>query len=126
MFHECIGTGYQRANTGSAIAPGDTDPDLYDNTLWKLHDLVSVYVQVNHNVRLKKDGTPRKVKPTVLHEKKNWNKRQVKLLAKVKKEKKATLSKKYATPKKTSDAWKKLQARNKAIAKRAKARKNRK
>jgi len=82
MLHEAIGFGYNRCEVNSYIPHGDSDSELHEGNPWELEKVNNVYVLILRNVRTKKDGSPRKVKPVVLVEKKSWKKAQMKAKAK--------------------------------------------
>lgn len=95
MIQECIGFGYQYANTPSSvvIGVGDTDPSLFYGINWTLDKILHVFVLVKRNVRLKQNGEKRKVKPIVFIEKPSWKKAQLKKLAEKKSAQKAKITK---------------------------------
>ena len=110
MIEQAIGIGYNRCEApGYVLARGETDDVLHAGNPWELISVDKVFVLVNRNVKVKKDGTPRKVKPVVLMEKKSWAKTQLKKLAekKAKKPVKAPVRKTKTTLNKLVAAHKK-------------------
>lgn len=86
MIEQAIGIGYNRCEAPGYVLPrGQSDDVLHAGNPWELQSVDKVFVLVNRNVKMKSDGTARKVKPVVLQEKKSWANKKKKELAKKKK-----------------------------------------
>lgn len=109
MAQEAIGFGYQRANIDAPIADGETDPYIFEGINWTLDKIKHVFVLVLRNVKVKKNGEPRKVRQITFVEKSSWKKTQLKKLAekKAKKPVKAPVRKTKTTLNKLMAAHKK-------------------
>ena len=93
MAQEAIGFGYQRANIDAPIVDGETDPNIFYGINWTIDKIKHIFVLVLRNVKVKKNGKPRKVKQITFVEKSSWKKTQLKKLAEKKAKKTAKVPK---------------------------------
>jgi hypothetical protein len=123
MKDMAIRAGYLRVVPPPYVGDPYLDDDWWGDDNWQLQKIHAVYIIIQRDVRYTKTGAKRKIK-TITKKSMKEKKSYTKNVLKEKKRKVAQRAKSVKTPKKTSDAWKRLQKKNRAIAKRAAKRKS--